>query len=188
MASPGLAAVQIGREIGATAREVNRLLWDQGFLEKVHGCWALTDKGVEHGVQFVQTSSNLPQAKSWDVTRWHEGILDVLDTSAAALAKAREGLRVDRMAQSAQLRLDREQADAVFLAAQAATHQLQDAAPALIRSKAAGVIGISLAGVAVATVAGFAAKRIWRARRQSQQPTPAKEQLPQGGADNADEA
>jgi len=190
MVKPGLAAVEIGRALGASAREVNRLLQDQGFQEKVNGAWTLTAKGAEHAVQVLKTSSNLPQAKSWDATYWRDGILDVLDTSAEALAHARAGLQVDRAAQSAQLQVDRAKADAAFLASRAA-RQLQDAVPTSGRLNTVAVVGLGLVGVAVATAVGFvvvpSAKRAWNARRDPQQPTTTPEPPSERAVDGSDE-
>jgi len=46
MAKIGFAAVELGRMVGVTAQEFNRLLADQGFQEKVNGGWELTAKGA----------------------------------------------------------------------------------------------------------------------------------------------
>jgi hypothetical protein len=148
MAKNGFAAVELGRMLGATAQEINRLLADQGFQEKVHGGWALTSKGAEFAKRTLQTSSNLPQAKSWDATYWPKNILEVLDTSAPALAKARTGLTVERLARSAASRAARINDAAI------ASHA-EVAVAAASRRLNGKDVGYGLAGAAVLTVVGL---------------------------------
>lgn len=149
MAKIGFAAVELGRMVGATAQEFNRLLADQGFQEKVNGGWELTAKGAELAKRMLQTSSNLPQAKTWDATYWPKNILETLDTSASALAKARSGLAAERVARAAALRLAR--ADAAAIASQTA---------ATVKAASRGLdgksLGYGLAGAVVLTVVGVA--------------------------------
>ncbi|MCJ1702131.1 hypothetical protein MT356_20665 [Rathayibacter festucae] len=165
MAKDGFAAVELGRLLGATAQEVNRLLADQGFHEKVDGGWRLTSKGAELAMRTLQSSSNLPQAKSWDATYWPKNILEMLDTSAPALAKARTGLASDRLARAAARAARIDDADAI--ASQAA-----DALKAASRGLDGKVVGYSLAGAAVVTVIGLAIslpiRRAKAARRDTQ--------------------
>jgi hypothetical protein len=160
MAKDGFAAVELGRLIGASAQEFNRLLADQGFQERVNGAWALTEKGRELATRVLQTSSSLPQAKSWDATYWPERLLEVIDTSAEALAKVRTGLALERAAQGAALRADQAAADALFIAAQT-TETVQ----ALARRVDGKTVGYAVVGAVALTAVGFAiALPIRRAR------------------------
>lgn len=150
MAKSGFAAVELGRMIGATAQEFNRLLADQGFQEKVEGGWAHTLKGAEFAKRTLQTSSNLPQAKSWDATYWPKSILEMLDTSASALAKARTGLAAERVARGVAARAARVDDAAAIVSQTAAV--VKDAS----RGLDGKILGYSLAGAAVLTVVGLA--------------------------------
>ena len=167
MAKDGLAAVELGRLLGATAQEVNRLLADQGFLEKANGAWALTSRGAEFAKRTLQTSSDLPQAKSWDATYWSKSILEVVDTSAPALAKVRAALTDERAARGAALRAARIEADAAYIASQTA-----DIAKAASRALDGRAVGYGLAGVAALAAAGLAialpAHRARTAQRNAQ--------------------
>lgn len=172
MAKPGLAAVEIGHRIGASAQEVNRLFFEQGFLEKINNAWSVTQKGAEYGIQVARSSSDLPQAKSWDVTYWRDGVLDVLDSSAEALATARGNLKLERAAQATARRIAQAQADTAFLARQAAEN-----APEVNRlvewmgsprGRIYGIAGIATTVAIVgAVVVAPLAKRAWNERRQA---------------------
>ncbi len=144
---------ELGRLVGASAQEFNRLLAEQGFQEKVPGGYRLTDKGASVAERTLRTSSDLPQARSWDSTTWPSSIVERLDTSREALAKVRTDLTAERVARAAKLRSERADADAEFIAS-----QTKDVVKTVSRSVdvkvvaygAAGVLAIGAVGLAIA--------------------------------------
>ncbi len=100
MAKWGLAAVEIGNRIGATAQEVNRLLVDQGFLAGAPGAYGLTEKGTTFGVEALKSNSNLPQARTWTATYWRDDILNELVVTPERLDSVRAALKSERLARS----------------------------------------------------------------------------------------
>lgn len=101
MGKSGLAAIEIGKHVGATAQEVNGLLLDQGFLDGAPGAWGLTEKGAAFGVEVLKSSSDLPQARTWTATYWRDDILNELVVTPERLDAVRSALTSDRMARSA---------------------------------------------------------------------------------------
>lgn len=120
MGKYGLSAAEIGRQIGANALEVNRLLKDQGFLYGKPGAYGLTPKGEEFGVQRDHDNGYGGAAyRDWPTTHFDPSIVDVLDTSPEQLAKARADVSAARQAQSAARKAAQAEAEAEFLASQA---------------------------------------------------------------------
>lgn len=120
MGKYGLSAAEIGKQIGANALEVNRLLRDQGFLYGKPGAYGLTPKGEEFGFHRSHDNGYGGVAHvSYETTHFDPSITDVLDSSPEKLAKARADVSAARQAQSAARKAERAEASANFLAAQA---------------------------------------------------------------------
>ncbi len=120
MSSTQVSASEIGRRIGASAIEVNRLLRDQGFLYGEPGAYGLTSKGLKFGVQrSFDNGYGGVALRTWETTRFEPSILDVLDASPTKLAKVREDLAIHKEALRAARMLAQEQADEQFRAFQA---------------------------------------------------------------------
>jgi hypothetical protein len=118
--SRGLSARGIGKQIGATDVEVNRLLKDQGFLYGEPGAYYLTSKGEEFGVQQVHDNGYGGYAfRSWETTHFDPSITEVLDSSPDRLAKVREDILARRQAMSAARKVGQAEAEAYFQAFQA---------------------------------------------------------------------
>lgn len=171
---------ELGRLIGASAQEFNRLLAEQGFQEKVPGGYRLTAKGASVAERTMRTSSELPQARSWDATTWPSSIVEHLDTSREALAKVRTDLTAERVARAAELRSARVAADAEFIAAQA--KRVSKTVSRRIDGKvvaygAAGVLAIGVVGVAIA-VPVRRARAAKRAAAEAATEPPASRTLP----------
>ncbi|MBW4603988.1 MAG: hypothetical protein KME29_31590 [Calothrix sp. FI2-JRJ7] len=75
-----LNATQIGDKIGKTAREVNKLLLDQGFQVKnpegKNPSYLPTDKGKPHSQMTLDTAQG--RDKTVQHLRWHETVIDAL--------------------------------------------------------------------------------------------------------------
>lgn len=166
MAKSGLAAVEIGDRIGATAQEVNRLLVDQGFLSGAPGAYGLTAKGTVFGVEALKSSSNLPQARTWTATYWRDDILNELVVAPERLNAVRAALKGERLARSAARMAEQNAARVAEHAVQAAA--VAKAAAAKVTTRNALVY---TAGVVIALGIGYgvykltpSAKRVWQGR------------------------
>ncbi|WP_426990751.1 hypothetical protein [Pseudarthrobacter sp. Y6] len=115
----GLSARGIGKQIGATAVEVNYLLKDQGFLYGEPGAYGLTPKGKEFGVQQVHDNGYGGFAhRFWETTHFTPSITEVLDSAPERLAKVREDILARKQALSAAAKVAQAQAEAHFQAFQ----------------------------------------------------------------------
>lgn len=120
MSSTQMSASDIGRRIGASAIEVNRLLRDQGFLYGEPGAYGLTSKGLDFGVQRSLDNGYGGAAMcTWETTHFDPSILDVLDVAPAKLAKAREDIAIRKESLKAAQKVAQERAEAQFRAFQA---------------------------------------------------------------------
>lgn len=98
----GLSARSIGKQIGATAMEVNYLLKNQGFLEGEPGAYDLTPKGQEYGVQRSHDNGySGTYHVAYDTTHFAPSITEVLDSAPERLAKVREDILARKQALSA---------------------------------------------------------------------------------------
>lgn len=118
--SRGLSAQGIGKQIGATSVEVNRLLKDQGFLYGEPGAYYLTAKGKTFGAQEVHDNGYGGYAyRSWETTHFDPSITEVLDSSPDRLAKVRDDILARKRELSAARNGAQAAADAHFQAFQA---------------------------------------------------------------------
>ncbi|GAA1764413.1 hypothetical protein GCM10009712_11120 [Pseudarthrobacter sulfonivorans] len=115
----GLSARGIGKQIGATAVEVNCLLKNQGFLYGEPGAYGLTPKGKEFGVQQVHDNGYGGFThRFWETTHFAPNITEVLDSAPERLAEVREDILVRKEALSAARKVAQAQAEAHFQAFQ----------------------------------------------------------------------
>ncbi|MCQ4623948.1 hypothetical protein [Corynebacterium sp. CCUG 70398] len=73
------SAQRIGRQIGKTAMEVNKILAELGFQEGSPGAWQVTEKGESH--QQVNDHHNGYggfAARSWAVTLWDDFVAETV--------------------------------------------------------------------------------------------------------------
>lgn len=85
----GRSAQDIGRGIGKTAREMNALLLEHGYLDGTPGNYDLTDKGKQYGSETYHergTGGSMMYNRSWNVRTWDESIAEALDADIAAAA------------------------------------------------------------------------------------------------------
>lgn len=70
----------MGRFLGLTAREVNKLLLDKGFLEGNPGAYGLTDKGEEYGGEEHQHDNGYGgyAHRYWETRTWDSKIIALL--------------------------------------------------------------------------------------------------------------
>lgn len=82
-----LSATMIGRTMGLTARAVNVLLKEHGYLYGEPGAYGLTEKGAAYGHETWHHRGPGGYAhynRDWETRSWSEGILDVLAADIAA--------------------------------------------------------------------------------------------------------
>ena len=75
------SARMLGKKVGLTAQEMNRVLKDQGFITGTPGCYYLTEKGAKYGYEkdWSQGDKNsVVYGRSWTTTSYDESILDEL--------------------------------------------------------------------------------------------------------------
>jgi len=85
----GRSAQYIGRGMGKTAREVNALLLEHGYLEGGPGDYGLTDKGKQYGSETYHhrgTGGSQSYNRDWTVRTWDESIAEALNADIAASA------------------------------------------------------------------------------------------------------
>ncbi|MBW3080454.1 Sec23/Sec24 zinc finger-containing protein [Bifidobacterium saguinibicoloris] len=71
-----MSARILGEKMGLTAREVNVLLKDRGFLEGEPGAYRITDEGSEHGeTVFRSNGYGGSAARSWEYDIWDEDVM-----------------------------------------------------------------------------------------------------------------
>lgn len=165
MANPGLAAVQVGLAVGASAREVNRLLLELGYLSGSPGMLKVTQKGAEFATEVLRSSSDLPHAKTWLATYWNPRIIDVLREVATPekLAQIRAAINADRIAKLAAEAAEQQRLEAMNRASGAFAHSLEQ------RSLKIALIG---SGAIMVAVAGYGIYRLttvakrWRSERE----------------------
>lgn len=75
--------------MGKTAREMNALLLEHGYLDGVPGDYVLTDKGKQYGSESYYergTGGSQSYNRAWTVRTWDEGITEALNADIAASA------------------------------------------------------------------------------------------------------
>lgn len=85
----GRSAQHLGRTMGKTAREMNALLLEHGYLDGVPGDYVLTDKGKQYGSESYYergTGGSQSYNRAWTVRTWDEGITEALNADIAASA------------------------------------------------------------------------------------------------------
>ncbi|WP_143533460.1 hypothetical protein [Rhodococcus rhodochrous] len=83
----GKSARFLGQDLGKTAREMNALLHEYGYLEGSPGDYSLTEKGKEYGSEQYQHRGNGGYAHynaDWTTRTWDERIVSVLAADMAA--------------------------------------------------------------------------------------------------------
>lgn len=162
--APGLSARGIGKQIGATAMEVNFLLKDQGFLYGEPGAYGLTPKGKEFGVQQVHDNGYGGFAhRSWETTHFAPGITEALDSAPEKLTKVREAIMAHKQALSAAKKVAQAQAEAHFQAFQASKESAKvehEIDPQKVWLVIAGIVVIAgVSYVAYKSVQGYKRKK-----------------------------
>lgn len=110
-----ITAREIGRRIGATPMEVNRLLKNQGFLFGDPGAYGLTPKGQKYGSHFSHENGYGGYARrSWETTRFTPEITAVLDSAPARLAEVRAEITAHKEVLSAAKNAARAEAELRF--------------------------------------------------------------------------
>lgn len=110
-----VSATDIGRRVGATAMEVNRLLEDQGFLEGEPSAYRLTPKGEEFGAQRDHGNGYGGIAyRAWETTHYDPKIIDVLDCAPGRLEKVRADISAENQEKRDAKRIAQAEADARF--------------------------------------------------------------------------
>lgn len=87
----GRSAQDIGRGIGKTAREMNALLLEHGYLDGTPGNYDLTDKGKQYGSETYHergTGGSMMYNRSWNVRTWDEDVVDALNADIDAAASS----------------------------------------------------------------------------------------------------
>jgi len=163
MAKPGLSATDIGRFIGASPAEVNRLLRDQGFLSGDPGAYALTPQGSRFGVH-VQNDNGYGGVayRGWSTTYFDPSILNVLDAKPENISQVRSDLADYRLAQRIAAAALTAEADEEYRRRLEGGEQAVHAAGELDPKR----VAIALTGLAVTIAAGFGVHRFVRWRRQ----------------------
>nr|WP_129591241.1 hypothetical protein [Dietzia sp. oral taxon 368] len=85
----GRSAQDIGRGMGKTAREMNALLFEHGYLDGGPGDYGLTDKGKQFGSETYYergTGGYQSYNRAWTVRTWDESIAEALNADIAASA------------------------------------------------------------------------------------------------------
>ena len=81
----GKSARVLGSEFGRTAREMNALLKDYGYLRGEPGAYGLTEKGQQYGVEhYNENGYGGYAARSWETRTWKDGLADALRADMAA--------------------------------------------------------------------------------------------------------
>ena len=95
----GKSAGVIGRLIGLTAQEVNRLLTEQGYLEGEPGMYRVTEKGNQFADEQYHhrgTGGYAFYNADWETRTWSDELADELDVSEERKAEARLAAAEDR--------------------------------------------------------------------------------------------
>lgn len=161
----GLSATEIGRSIGASREEVNRLLRDQGFLEGKPSAWSLTTKGEEYGIHRDHDNGYGGFAhRNWYTTHFDPSVVEVIDSSPEQIAKARAEIAADRQAQRAARAAEQAEAEARYLEEEA--ERARAAAPDEIDLKKLAIVaGSILAAIGVGTLVYKGIE--WRNRKRA---------------------
>jgi hypothetical protein len=125
-----ISASQIGSMFGATGREINRLLKEQGFLFGEPGAYGLTPKGQEFGrSESHHRGSDGPSPiyrRDWETVDFNPEIVDALDVSPSAVARVRSDIRAEDAARRATQEVAQADADRVFRASPAGQKAIRD--------------------------------------------------------------
>lgn len=157
------SATQLGKMCGMTGEEMNRLLFQQGFLEGEPGDYSPIRKGLIYAVEKDHHRGNGGYSiynNNWTTRKFDESILKELDLSPENIAAARDEVEKLKLARKAARAEARKKADENFLARQMAEklkveqarkeeEELEQIAASL---KKAGKIGII---VTVTVVVGY---------------------------------
>lgn len=81
----GKSARVLGSEFGRTARDMNALLKDYGYLCGEPGAYGLTEKGQQYGVEHYNDNGyGGYAARSWETRTWKDGLAEALRADMAA--------------------------------------------------------------------------------------------------------
>ena len=163
MTRPVLSATDIGRLIGASPAEVNRLLRDQGFLSGDPGAYGLTPEGSRFGVHVHNDNGYGGVAyRGWSTTYFDPSILDVLDAKSENIAQARGDVADYRLAQRIAAAALTAEAEEEYRRRPEAGEQAAHATRELDPER----LAIALAGLAVTVATGVGVHRFVRWRRK----------------------
>jgi hypothetical protein len=87
----GMSARVLGFEFGRTAREMNELLKDHGYLYGTPGAYGLTEKGQQYAEEEYHSRGTGGYAhynRSWETRTWSDGTTVALK---AEMEASREG-------------------------------------------------------------------------------------------------
>ena len=157
------SATQLGKKYGMTGEEMNRLLFQQGFLEGEPGDYSPIGKGLKYAVEEDHHRGNGGYSfynAYWTTRKFDESILKELDLSPEAITAARDEVEKLKLARNAERAAAREKANAEFLAkqtaeklkAEQARKEEEELEQFVASLKKAGKIGLI---VTVTVVAGY---------------------------------
>lgn len=117
------SATQLGKKYGMTGEEMNRLLFQQGFLEGEPGDYSPIGKGLIYAAEKDHHRGNGGYSiynKNWTTRKFDESIFKELDLSPENIAAARDEVEKLKLARKAARAEARKKADENFLARQMA--------------------------------------------------------------------
>ena len=148
-----LSATVIGRKIGVTPMEFNRLMKNQGFLDGEWNAYGLTPKGENFGVhQSHDNGYGGHGHKAWETMRYSPNIADELDYSPESLAVVREEILARRQELSAARMVAQAEAEVHYAALRAnkeAAEAKYEIDPQKVLIVIAGLVAIAVASYGV---------------------------------------
>lgn len=149
----GDSARELGHRFGVNADVMNVALRNAGILEGEPGNWRITAAAEEWVTERDFTNGRHPDERQnpyFSVRQFKTEMVDSIGLTAGDVTAAKLEVAARRAAQSAQLKADRAQADADFLASQTAESSDVDVDASSISPKA----GLIIAGIVVSVGVG----------------------------------
>ena len=152
----------LGKEIGFSDQQMNWLLKEQGYLAGVPGNYSPTDKALPFVVEeAMHEGSGGYYRRDWDKRTFDDSIMEKLDLSEEALARAKKNLSIYRAEYRAEQRKARELAEtaeenARKLAEEAAMH----------KEEILKYIGIG--AIAILSIGGICVLVQWRKKKKAE--------------------
>lgn len=154
MGKYGDSARELGYRFGVNAEVMNVALRNAGILEGEPGNWRITPAAAEWVTERDFTNGRHPDERQnpyFSVRQFKTDMVDSIGLTAEDVAVAKLQVAARRAAQSAQLKADRAQADADFLASQDTEFPDVDVNATGISPKAGLIIAGIVVGIGVGT-------------------------------------